>query len=110
MSAVEAVTFSADDFGVTPGRLHHSQTPGFLQLMLHPVDAQHMEPMIPALDAPARGVTTFTQSAGLKTHGFIERYRATIMTAVIIIMAFAVSIHFSDHGVGLNHLARHAPR
>jgi hypothetical protein len=66
--------------------------------------------MIPALDAPASGVTTFTQSAGIMTHGFIEHYRATIVTTLVIVLAFAVSIHFPDHGVPLDHLAHHTPR
>jgi hypothetical protein len=58
-----------------------------------------MEPLNPALDAPARGVTIFTQSAGLMAHRFIERHRATVTTALIIILAFAVSVHFPGHGV-----------
>jgi hypothetical protein len=57
-----------------------------------------MEPLIPALDAPARGVTTFTQSAGLMAHGFIERHKVTVTTALFIVLAFAVSIHFPGHG------------
>jgi len=75
------------------------ETADVLQVYAHRVDAQPMEPLIPALDAPARGVTTVTQSAGLMAHHFIERHRATITTALIIVLVFAVSIHFTGHGV-----------
>jgi hypothetical protein len=69
-----------------------------------------MEPLNAALDAPARGVTTFTGSAGLVVHRFIERHRATVTTVLIVMLAFAVSIHFPDHGVPINSLVHHAPR
>jgi len=69
-----------------------------------------MEPLNPALNVPARGVTTFTGSAGIVAHRFIERHRATLTTALIVILAFAVSIHFPDHGVPINSLVHHPPR
>ena len=69
-----------------------------------------MEPLNATLDAPARGVTTFTGSAGHVVHRFIERHRATVTTVLIVILAFVVSIHFPDHGVPTNTLVHHSPR
>jgi hypothetical protein len=44
-------------------------------------------------------------------HGFIERYRATVTTALIVILALAVAIHCPDHGVAAyNGAAHHPPR
>ena len=74
------------------------------------VDGCPMEPLNPALDAPARGVTAFTRSVELTAHRVIERHRATVMTALIVILAFAVSIHFPDHGVPMDSLFHHSPK
>jgi hypothetical protein len=43
-------------------------------------------------------------------HAFIKRHRATVTTALIVILAFAVSIHFPDHGVPVHRLFDHPPR
>jgi hypothetical protein len=69
-----------------------------------------MESLNPALDAPARGLEAFTRSVWLMARGFIERRRATVTTALIVILMFAVSIHFPDHGVPMNGLFHHPPR
>lgn len=69
-----------------------------------------MEPFNPTLDAPARGVADFTRSVGLTAHRAIERHRATVTTALIVLLAFVVSIHFPDHGVPIRGLVQHPPR
>jgi hypothetical protein len=70
-----------------------------------------MEPLNPALDAPTRGIAGFTRSAGLTAHSAIERHRVTVTTALIVILAFVVSIHFPDHhGLPIHGLFHHPPR
>jgi hypothetical protein len=69
-----------------------------------------MEHLNPALDAPARGVAAFTRCAALTAHNAIERHRATVPTALIVILAFVLSIHFREHGVAIHGLFHHPPR
>jgi len=69
-----------------------------------------MEPLNPALDVPAHGVATFTRSVGFTVHSAIERHRATVTTALIVVLAFAVSIHFPNHGVPIHGPFHHPPR
>ena len=74
------------------------------------VDGCPMGPLNPALDAPARGVAAFARSVELAAHRVIERHRARVTITLIVILVFAVSIHFPDHGVPINSLAHHPPR
>ena len=74
------------------------------------VDGAPMEPLHPALHVPARGVAPFTRSVVLTAHSAIERHRATVTTALIVILAFVVSIHFPDHGVPVHGIFHHPPR
>jgi hypothetical protein len=69
-----------------------------------------MEPFNPALDAPTRGVADLSRSIGLTAHRAVERHRATVTTALIVLLAFVVSIHFPDHGVPTHGLFHHSPR
>lgn len=69
-----------------------------------------MELFNPALDAPAIGVATFTRSVRFSARSAIDRHRATVTTALIVILAFVVSIHFPNHGVPIHGPFRHPPR
>ena len=69
-----------------------------------------MEPLNPALNGPGAWCRSFHSTAGLMAHGDIERPRATVTTELIVILVFAVSIHFPDHGVPIHSLLRHPPR
>jgi hypothetical protein len=68
-----------------------------------------VEPLSPAL-VLERGVAAFTRSAGLTAHRTIDRYRATFMTALIVILLFAVSVHLPDHGVPVQSVFHRAAR
>jgi hypothetical protein len=74
------------------------------------VDGCPMEALNPALDAPARGAAAFIRSVGLTVHSAIEHHRATVTTALIVILAFVVSIHFPDHGLPIHGPFHHPPR
>jgi hypothetical protein len=63
-----------------------------------------------ALEAPAHGIPSVFAPVAIKLHGIFDRHRATVMTALIVILAFAVSIHFPDHGAAIHGPFAHPPR
>jgi hypothetical protein len=58
-----------------------------------PGRCEQMDSLNPTVHVPIHGVTARGQSFVQVSHRAIERYRATILTALIIVLAFAVAIH-----------------
>lgn len=59
-----------------------------------PGRCEQMDSLNPTVHVPIHGVTSRGWSFVQVTHRAIERYRATIITALIVVLAFAVAIHF----------------
>ena len=62
-----------------------------------------MDSLNPTVHVPIHDVTTRCRSFVQVTHRAIERYRVTILTALIIVLAFAVAIHFPSQVSTLSH-------
>jgi hypothetical protein len=55
-----------------------------------------MDVLNPTVATPIHGIATQRQPFVQEAHGAIERYRATILTALIIGLTFAIAIHFPN--------------
>jgi hypothetical protein len=68
-----------------------------------PGRCEQMDSLNPTVHVPIQGVTSRGRSFVQVTHRAIERYRVTIVTALIIVLAFAIAIHFPDQLPTLPH-------
>lgn len=57
-----------------------------------------MDRLNPTLDVSARLVEASARQGSRRMHAFIERHRATLITALLLILAVAVAMHLPDHG------------
>jgi hypothetical protein len=62
-----------------------------------------MDVLNPTVATPIYGVATHRRSFVQATHRAIEQYRATILTVLMIVLAFAIAIHFPDQIPTLSH-------
>ena len=61
-----------------------------------------MDPLIPVLDSSREDVRLRHRSASSLLPG-LERHRVTVVTAMVIVLAFAVSLHCPDATTVLHH-------
>jgi hypothetical protein len=62
-----------------------------------------VEPTSATLEAQIHGIPSVIRPVVLRVHSIIDRHGATLNTALILVLAFAVSIHFPGHGVAVYH-------
>jgi hypothetical protein len=55
------------------------------------------------VDVPKHGIAARGRSFAQVAHRAIERYQATVLTALIVVLAFAVAIHFPNQVSTLPH-------
>jgi hypothetical protein len=62
-----------------------------------------VEPTSATLEAQIHGIPSVNRPVVLRVHSIIDRHGATLNTALILVLAFVVSIHFPGHGVAVYH-------
>jgi hypothetical protein len=62
-----------------------------------------MDFLNPTVATPIQGVATHRRSFVQAAHRAIERHRATTLTALIIVLTFAIATHFPDQIPTLAH-------
>ena len=63
-----------------------------------------VEPTNATLDVSVDAIPSVARPVVLRVHNIIDRYGATLNTALILVLAFVVAIHCPDHGVAVLHL------